>query len=52
MPQPTKAELQSKFNALQQDYKTKLDDIFDRLYKRLEDFVSRLYNKQVSTFIS
>ena len=40
MPQPTKAELQSKFDALQQDYKTKLDDIFDRLYKRLDDIES------------
>ena len=35
MPQPTKAELQKSFDTLQQDYKTKLDDIFDRLYKRL-----------------
>lgn len=40
MPLPTKAELQSKFDDLQQDYKTKLDDIFDRLYKRLEEIES------------
>jgi hypothetical protein len=37
MPQSTKAELQKKFDALQQDYQQKLDDIFSTLYDRLEE---------------